>query len=146
MLVIGGGDFISGSVRQKLATLTFLLAWLIASGSQWDLLQVFAWSRMFVGYTQTMSVMEALTETFDAEKPCELCCLVQEAKEREQSETALQPKLPEKMLLYWHCGSAFISPDILPPVWRSGDRLVPERRLIKPAIPPPRGLVLSSFV
>ena len=58
-----------------------MLAWLCANGALLDLVQVFAWSRMFAGYTQTMTVGAALRETFDPAKPCELCLGVADAKD-----------------------------------------------------------------
>ncbi len=68
-------------MRKPVATVALMLAWLCANGALLDLVQVFAWSRMFVGYSQTMTVGVALRETFDPAKPCELCVGVAEAKE-----------------------------------------------------------------
>lgn len=68
------------SMSKPLATAALLLAWLCANGALLDGLQVFAWTRMFANYTQTMSVKAALRETFDPAKPCKLCIRVANAK------------------------------------------------------------------
>lgn len=55
----------------------------MATGMQWDALQVVAWSRMFADNARTMPVLAAVRQTFDAREMCGLCCTVQQAK-REQ--------------------------------------------------------------
>jgi hypothetical protein len=73
-------------VRKNLATLCLAFAWLCATGAVSDVAQVFAWGRMFVGYTRVLSVSAALTQTFDAKKPCELCLAVKQTRGSEDSE------------------------------------------------------------
>src|SRR5687768_1456684 len=51
------------NVRLRFAQLSLLLAWVCANGAIWDAVQVFAWSKMFVGYASTMTVPAALRET-----------------------------------------------------------------------------------
>lgn len=77
-------------MSKPLATAALLLAWLCANGALLDGLQVFAWTRMFANYTQTMSVTAALRETFDPAKPCRLCIHVANAKTDRQQQ-ALPP-------------------------------------------------------
>lgn len=61
-----------------------LIAWLLATGAQWDALQVVAWGRMFaVNLTET-SFGDALTRTFSPEGACALCKAVSAAKKNEQ--------------------------------------------------------------
>ena len=55
----------------------------MATGGQWDVTQVVAWSRMFTGYAQEMTLSAAATKTFSGEM-CGLCRVVQEGK-REQT-------------------------------------------------------------
>ncbi len=69
---------------KPIATAALLLAWLCANGALLDGLQVFAWTRMFANYTQSLSVTAALRATFDPAKPCELCIGVANAKENLQ--------------------------------------------------------------
>lgn len=67
---------------RRIAQLIACLAWLCASGGQWDLIQGFAWGRMFVGYARTMPLDEAAALTFDAGRPCTLCEFVADGKTR----------------------------------------------------------------
>ncbi len=80
-------------MRRKLSIGCLLLAWLCANGALLDMVQVVAWGRMFAGYNETMSVGAALRETFDPNKPCELCVGVAEAKETAQQQL---PPVPEQ--------------------------------------------------
>jgi hypothetical protein len=73
-------------VRRRVAIPALLLAWLCANGAFWDLTQVFAWSRMFAGYAQTLGVAAALRETFDPAKPCDLCRVVQKARSDDEAQ------------------------------------------------------------
>ena len=68
-------------MRRTFATASLLLAWLCANGALLDVVQVVAWSRMFTGYAQSMTVSAALRETFNPAKPCALCKRVAHAKE-----------------------------------------------------------------
>ncbi|HUR57125.1 MAG TPA: hypothetical protein VM029_05420 [Opitutaceae bacterium] len=78
-------------MRRIIAITALLSAWICANGAIWDAVQVFAWSRMFAGYAQQMSVTAALRETFDPAKPCELCGTVTKAKAGEKR-TLPQPE------------------------------------------------------
>lgn len=71
----------------------------MATGSQWDLVQVFAWGRMFAGYVSTMTASEALAETFDADKPCALCCAVRKAQQQDKKELPNEFGLRDKLVL-----------------------------------------------
>jgi hypothetical protein len=73
-------------VRKKISTACLLLAWLCANGVVLDAVQVVAWSRMFTGYLETMSVGAALRETFNPAKPCDLCVSVAKAQETAQKQ------------------------------------------------------------
>jgi hypothetical protein len=73
-------------VHRRVAIPALLLAWLCANGAFWDLTQVFAWSRMFAGYAQTLGVAAALRETFDPAKPCDLCRVVQKARSDDEAQ------------------------------------------------------------
>ena len=68
-------------MRKHVAIFSLLVAWLCANGALLDGVQVFAWAKMFAGYTQTMPVGAALRETFDPAKPCEMCLGVAAAKD-----------------------------------------------------------------
>jgi hypothetical protein len=87
-------------VQKKAAIFSLFLAWLCAHGALLDGVQVFAWAKMFAGYTQTMSVTAALRETFDPAKPCEMCLGVAAAKDTAKKQLpASVENSPEKIVL-----------------------------------------------
>ncbi len=51
-------------MRRRLSLLTLLTAWLLATGSQWDMVQTLGWGRMIVRYSQTMTLAQAVRLTF----------------------------------------------------------------------------------
>lgn len=129
-------------MRQKISLILTLSAWLFATGSQWDLVQTFAWGRMIAGYTQEMSLPAAVKKTFSPETMCDLCHAVADAKQSAQSEAGVPgAKNPGKILLV--CApdrSAFLTPSptrlgVLPAFFlpASADRAAPPS-------PPPRRL------
>jgi hypothetical protein len=71
-------------VRQRIQISFVLFAWFLATGSQWDLAQVVAWSRMFAGYSQAMDVKEAFQKTFSGEM-CRICKAVQDGKQAQDA-------------------------------------------------------------
>ena len=76
-------------MRQKVSLILTLSAWLFATGSQWDLVQTFAWGRMIAGYTQEMSLPAAVKKTFSPETMCELCHAVADAKQSSESDAGI---------------------------------------------------------
>jgi hypothetical protein len=60
-----------------------LVAWLVASGLSWDLLQVVAWTKMSVENAAQRSVGAAVTKAL-ADAPCAMCKVAQDG--RKQSE------------------------------------------------------------
>jgi hypothetical protein len=68
-------------VRRRIATAALVIAWLCANGALWDAMQVAAWGKMFAGYSESMSITQALSVTFDGSKPCEMCSGIAKAKE-----------------------------------------------------------------
>lgn len=67
-------------MRKTVATGSLIIAWICCQGMVWDVVQVFAWGKMFAGHVQTMSMQEAVESTFDPDRPCSLCLIVQEAR------------------------------------------------------------------
>jgi hypothetical protein len=76
------------AVPQRVRVLLILFSWFLASGSQWEVVQVFGWARMVVRYADSMSVVQAIERTFGGEM-CGVCQTVNAA--RDPSET---PGLP----------------------------------------------------
>lgn len=78
-------------MRHRFSLFLTLAAWLLATGSHWDLLQTFAWGRMIATSAQTMPLMSAVKKTFTPEAMCELCHAVADAKQS----AAKDPVLPD---------------------------------------------------
>jgi hypothetical protein len=75
-------------MRKKLPILAMLVAWSVAAGGQWEMLQVFAWAKMFSGYTQTMSLADSWRATFEPENRCPYCMLADAGKQRQENSPA----------------------------------------------------------
>lgn len=65
---------------RPLRSLVLLLAWLFATGTHWDLVQVAGWTRMWYQSAQTESVVAALDATFAPGATCELCAVADEGR------------------------------------------------------------------
>ena len=65
---------------RRTPVIAMLCAWLLASGVQWDLAQLFAWGRMTVAYSRTMSLREAVRLTFTPDNWCDVCRFVSAAR------------------------------------------------------------------
>lgn len=77
---------IQTAMPRRLSIIALFAAWLCASGAMLDVVQVFAWAKMFTRYTQAMPVGEAAAETFDPSKPCRICLAVRRARDESKSE------------------------------------------------------------
>jgi len=84
-------------VSRRFHVLAVLCAWLLASGAQWDFVQVVAWGRMFAGYSTSMSLTQAAQRTLSGEM-CGLCRAVHDAKQQ-QDDAGLPPDGPKTKLL-----------------------------------------------
>jgi hypothetical protein len=87
-------------VRRNLSILAVLFAWLIATGSQWDLIQVFAWGKMMATYSRIMPLRDAVALTFTPGNLCDICRLVDAAKEKQtEAGNPAASQAPEKPLV-----------------------------------------------
>jgi hypothetical protein len=125
-------------VRNPLASFSLLFAWLCANGALLDGVQVFAWAKMFAGYSETMSAGAALRATFDPAKPCEMCVGVAQAKEtaREQMPHAVE-RAAEKLLLALHAPTTVIFA-VPPESWPAALPSIGSTRVDSVPVPPPR--------
>lgn len=64
--------------------LIFLAFWI--TGGQWMLLQSAAWIHMVRDYSQTESLCQAFSKTFDGNHPCPLCRLIEKEKAAQNSQ------------------------------------------------------------
>jgi hypothetical protein len=125
-------------MRQRLQLPALLLAWFIATGGQWDLVQTFAWGRMFANYSRIMSVESALRLTFRPDNLCSVCKLVRAAKQQQEQSPAAASKAAGKILLVFEpvpqvvmARHSFFS-------WSPGDQILKGVQRAAPPIPPPR--------
>ena len=126
-------------MRARLPLLTLLTAWLLATGVQWDALQIIAWSRMFLENQRMMPLREAVEFTFSERGMCPMCRAVQSAKQ-----TARESGLP--------AGDFGAKAPVFVPrietvvvtapgweAWHAPDQPVTSQERARPPAPPPRG-------
>ena len=126
-------------MRRKLSLVLTLFAWLLATGSQWDAVQVFAWGKMFAENLRALPLVEAAARTFSLEGRCPLCVKVAEAKQREDgADGAPVAKLDFKIFLACEPAPSPVvaAPDFLP--WLRSDPFVRAMTRPTPPVPPPR--------
>jgi hypothetical protein len=87
-------------MRSKFPLLMTLFAWLLATGSHWDLVQTYAWGSMIADYSRQMSVTAAVKKTFSAEMMCTLCHAVADAKQSSADTTAAGTRGATKVILF----------------------------------------------
>jgi hypothetical protein len=81
-------------VRSRVHQLLAIICALHVSGVHWLALQTVAWTGMLVSRTQTASITEAVSTTFDGDHPCPLCRAVEEAQ-RKQTQDEPVPVLEQ---------------------------------------------------
>jgi hypothetical protein len=127
-------------MRQRLQISALLLAWFMATGSQWDLVQVFAWGRMFAGYARVMSVESALRLTFKPDRMCSVCKMVKAAKQQEEQTPAAPSKTLGKILLVFAPVPMVVIASVPSAQWPVGMKTLCSAERGAPPNPPPRGL------
>ncbi len=131
-------------MSRRLSLIALFAAWLCASGAMLDVVQVFAWARMFTRYAETMPVGEAALETMDASKPCPICMAVRRARQESK------PKQPAsiagsttKLDLVCHEAEAPVFARE-PEAWPDVGTPTPGARREPVPVPPPRPAVVES--
>lgn len=129
-------------MRPKLSLVVTLVAWLLATGSHWDLVQTFAWGTMIADYSREMSFSAAVKKTFSPETMCHLCHAVADAKSSESDPATPGAKSPGKILLVCVATRAEFFDPAMQCVGRvcAGSTPVSLDRAV-PALPPPRDVV-----
>ncbi|MSU73129.1 MAG: hypothetical protein EXS43_12440 [Opitutus sp.] len=126
-------------MRKKLSIVGLLVAWLCANGALLDVVQVFAWGRMFAGYAESMTVGAALSATFDPAKPCELCVSVAQTKDQQEKQAPAELLRAKDHPLVLACdlpaAIVFSAPN---QEWPAGPALAPPGRNDPVPVPPPR--------
>ena len=125
-------------LRRRLATFSLLFAWVCANGAIWDAVQVFAWGKMFAGYSQAMSVPAALRATFDPASACEMCLGVASAKETaKQQQPQTVDRSAEKLVLAIHSPAGIVF-EKSPVTWPAAFASEAPMRSESVPVPPPR--------
>ena len=83
-------------MRKILRALLALTVWTVCTGVHWDVVQVFAWAKMFSSNIEELSYREAVARTFDPAEMCGICQVVAQAKEDEQTNSGMAVQLNEK--------------------------------------------------
>lgn len=124
-------------MRHKASIILTLTAWFFATGSHWDLVQTFAWGKMFATYAQSMSYTDAARLTFTADNFCGICEIVQEAESSDESHAPVKAGSREIQLAL-----AADTPFVLTPadihLWSLSDPVLPAKSGRSPPTPPPR--------
>jgi hypothetical protein len=124
--------------RQGSLILT-LTAWLLATGSHWDIVQTFAWGKMFTTYAQSMSYTDAAKLTFSGTDLCDVCEFVSEATEEDQSgQPGPASSGTQKILLALNPANSIVLMRPSFERWPQHQDRVPEPRRQHPPLPPPR--------
>lgn len=119
--------------RSSKALLGLMLAVLL--GGQWLLLQSVAWVGMIITYSQTATLSEAVSMTFDGNHPCRMCLVVKEGKKSENKESQLKPELKFDFLCMERSA---LQPPMLPFTLLPAESFHAPARCEAPPGPPPR--------
>lgn len=114
---------------------------ILGCGAQWDLLQLFAWGRMFAEHAQSMSVTAAVRKTFDGEM-CPLCRFVASAKQQQARTPAPAVKGDTKLQLFFHAPAVVVVEKPVCLGWREAGSAAWISADLAPPVPPPRQAVL----
>lgn len=126
-------------MSRRFSIIALFAAWFCASGSMLNVIQVFAWARMFAGYTHQMSIEAAALETMDPGKPCPICRAIRRA--RDQSERKQPANLAvnvEKLVLVLHQVDPVVF-DREIEAWPDAEFATPNSWSAPVPVPPPRG-------
>jgi hypothetical protein len=128
-------------MRRKLSLITMLTAWLLATGSHWDLVQTYAWGRMIANYSQTMPLAQAIKLTFTPDNLCGVCASVSEAKQQQGATLPSDTKSAGKILMVFQPQPVFCAELPMMEKWMPGETNPLLRDRSPPPVPPPRELV-----
>jgi len=126
--------------RHQLSLALTLRAWFLATGSQWDLVQVFAWGRMLSHNLQSRTWVAAVERTFSPEGRCPLCEAVSRAKQQHENSAPIssgQAEVKIHLLCEPVPTPVVAAPEFAP--HRPRYRIASSLARSAPPVPPPRG-------
>ncbi len=124
-------------MRRGFQLTSVLLAWFLATGAQWDVVQVIGWARMISTYTETMSVCEAVQKIVDGDM-CNVCRAVSDAKQGDNQATVPGGKAETKLVLLLQSAQSAVVAVSPFESWSLSDQLVVTTERAEPALRPPR--------
>lgn len=125
-------------MSKRVQLITILLAGFLATGAQWDVVQVFGWGRMIVNYVEDMSLGQAVEKTFSGEM-CGVCEAVSNAKHQDgPTDIPSKGKFDGKMLLVLGPTAYGVVAAIEPDEWLPCDITMFSKERSAPPLPPPR--------
>lgn len=124
----------------RYAARTLLVAALMVSiGLHWAVLQSAAWAGMIVSYSiQEGSLITGLSQTFDNEHPCPLCCVIKKGTQGGPKAPKKQEDAEKKLVLVFE---SFDRPMFTPPGpsrMRVEEVFTSLTQDLRPPTPPPR--------
>ncbi len=122
---------------QKVRQLVAVLVVSLTLGLHWAALQSVAWVSMFVRYSQTTTLQQALAWTFDGQHPCALCELVADGRKATSPAAQLVPLTLLKFDFLGQSTPSYLPPSLLPQPFDPSDR-TGFTRFEQPPSPPPR--------
>jgi hypothetical protein len=73
---------------RRTARILLVAVLMFSIGLHWVVLQSTAWAGMIVSYSiQEGSLLTGVSQTFDNEHPCPLCCAIKQGKQSEKKDT-----------------------------------------------------------
>lgn len=130
-------------MRRQFSFILTLVAWLLATGSHWDVVQTFAWGRMFATYSQSMPLLQAVQKTFSSDGMCGICHAVASAKQdstADSTSSGTGEKFPGKILLVFAPVPSLSIEAPETASWSLSDQSIPVTERATPPLPPPRAL------
>ena len=125
-------------MKRRFQIIVVLLAWFMASGAQWDLVQTSAWGRMVATYSREMPLLRAVKLTFTPGNMCSICKAVNEAKQQESTPAVPGGKADTKLLLVFQPVQNVILAAPSQEAWSLSDRFPISAQRALPPTPPPR--------
>lgn len=90
-----------------------IFLWLAVTGMHWDVVQVFAWGRMWTRNIAVENLAEAISSTFAPERMCELCKVVRDAKQSaERASMDFEKPAERAPLLPFDPGKVVVGPPV----------------------------------
>lgn len=124
---------------RKLQLCALLIAWLFATGAQWDVAQLWAWGSMIANYSRTMAVTEAVKLTFEPTTMCTVCKAVAAAKKRETATPAVAAGVGKVLLVFQPAPTVVVAPSSRER-WTAAEVLIRDETRAAPPTPPPRAV------